>query len=219
MGGRAGCPLGASPVMKNWTAFSWFQPGSPAMLGEVSAQTGMGTIDANSSFLPCSHLPGTNSPFSFIGVWQSPHWPMAFTKYSPCAICCCLGPLLPEAAALWSTTVMARSATAIARIIGVFIHSPWLVCAKFWSGCHRYDILVWRRTSGWCRQLRFLLARRHNLSSFTACCIWMGHRRDTSGTPSVRPLWFTPPMAMLLRQPQKNLGRNGLEGQIGRAHV
>src|ERR1039458_2517200 len=98
MGGRAGCPLGASPVMKNWTAFSRSQPGSPAMLGEVSAHTGIGTIDANSSFLPCSHLPGTNSPFSFIGVWQSPHWPMAFTKYSPCAICCCLAPLLPEAA-------------------------------------------------------------------------------------------------------------------------
>jgi RNA polymerase sigma factor (sigma-70 family) len=34
-----------------------------------------------------------NSPFSSIGVWQSPHCPIAFTRYSPWAICCLLGSL------------------------------------------------------------------------------------------------------------------------------
>jgi hypothetical protein len=42
IGGRAGCPFGASPVMKNWIAFSWSQPCSPAILGDVSAQLGHG---------------------------------------------------------------------------------------------------------------------------------------------------------------------------------
>src|SRR5271156_1066513 len=97
MGGRAGCPLGASPVMKNCTAFSVSHPGRPAMLGEVSAQMGIGMSGANSSFLPCSHLAMTNVPIGVNGVWQSAHWPMAFTRYSPRAICASLL-LVPDAA-------------------------------------------------------------------------------------------------------------------------
>ena len=57
------------------------------MVGEVAAHIGMGTRGANSSFLPFSHWSMTKSPRSFMGVWQSPHCPIAFTRYSPRAIC------------------------------------------------------------------------------------------------------------------------------------
>src|SRR5208337_94944 len=104
IGGRAGCPLGARPVVKNWMAFSWSQPCSPAILGEASAQLGTGTVEANVSLVPCNHFPGTYSPFSFIGVWQSPHCPITFTRYSPWAICCLLAPLPGAARLLYAAT-------------------------------------------------------------------------------------------------------------------
>src|SRR5208337_2130150 len=100
---------------------------SPAILGEASAQLGTGTVEANVSLVPCNHFPGRYSPFSFIGVWQSPHCPITFTRYSPWTICCLLA-LLPDAARpRW--TVTRHSAPATIAIINSFTFFPlsWLV--------------------------------------------------------------------------------------------
>src|SRR5271157_406784 len=105
MGGRGGCPLGARPVISNCTALPWSQPSNPAMLGEASAQLGTGTVEAKVSLVPCSHFPWTNSPFSFIGVWQSGQPATPLTRYSPRAICCLLA-ILPDAS---------RTPSAVAR--------------------------------------------------------------------------------------------------------
>src|SRR5271167_1096067 len=101
--------------MKKWIALSWSQPSRPAMLGEASAQLGTGTVEANVSLVPCNHFPGTYSPFSFIGVWHSPHCPITFTRYSPWAICCLLA-VLAGAATLLRAATMHNAPTTIAII-------------------------------------------------------------------------------------------------------
>src|SRR5581483_3529071 len=83
MGGRAGRPLYAIPVMRNLTAASCSQPGRPAMLTDLSAHTGIGTAGLNGSSVPLSHCSLIGSPFSLWGVWQSWHMPMPSTRYLP----------------------------------------------------------------------------------------------------------------------------------------
>src|SRR5205823_13840858 len=82
IGGRAGSPLYAIPVMKNFTAASCSHPGSPAMLADLSAQ-GIGTVALKGRSVPFSHCSLTGSPFSLCGVWQSRHMPMFSTRYLP----------------------------------------------------------------------------------------------------------------------------------------
>src|SRR5678816_3612685 len=71
--------------MKNFTAASCSQPGSPAMLTDLSAQ-GIGTAALKGSSVPFSHCSLIGSPFSLCGVWQSPHMPMFSTRYLPCSL-------------------------------------------------------------------------------------------------------------------------------------
>src|SRR6266849_7034843 len=71
------------PVIRNLTACSSVHPGRPAMFDDLSAQTGIGAIGLNARTAPCSVLPGTGSPFSLRGVWQSPHMPTPSARYLP----------------------------------------------------------------------------------------------------------------------------------------
>src|SRR5271157_481828 len=116
MGGRGGSPLGARPVTSNCTALPGSQPSNPAMLGEASAQLGTGTVGAKFSLAPCSHFPRTNSPFSFIGVWQSGQPATPLTRYSPRAICCLLA-ILPDASRTPSAVARHNAPATIAIII------------------------------------------------------------------------------------------------------
>src|SRR5690349_21394391 len=68
--------------MKNFTAASCSQPGSPAMLTDLSAH-GIGTVDLKGSSVPFSHCSLIGSPFSLCAVWQSPHMPIFSTRYLP----------------------------------------------------------------------------------------------------------------------------------------
>src|SRR5215467_9709342 len=86
MGGRAGSPLYAIPVIRNLMAASFSQPGSPAMLADLSAHTGTRTAGLKGSTAPFSHCSLIGSPFSLSGVWQSAHIPMFCTRYFPRAI-------------------------------------------------------------------------------------------------------------------------------------
>ena len=83
MGGRPGSSLYAIPVIKNLIACSSVHPGRPAILGVLSAQTGIGTIGLNVSVAPFNNFPGMGSPFSLVGVCQSPHLLTPSTRYFP----------------------------------------------------------------------------------------------------------------------------------------
>src|SRR5882724_10991209 len=64
-------------------AASFSHPGRPAIAGALSTHTGAGAIGLKSKVAPFSHCSLTNSPFSFRGVWQSPHRPTSSTRYLP----------------------------------------------------------------------------------------------------------------------------------------
>src|SRR5260370_39356875 len=105
MGGRPGSSLYAMPVIRNLTACSSVHPGNPAMFGVLSAQTGIGAIGLNVSVAPFSTFPGRGSPFSLMGVWQSPHIATASTRYFPRAIFAdCVGLAEDDSTALSITT-------------------------------------------------------------------------------------------------------------------
>src|SRR6516162_557803 len=126
IGGRGGCPLGASPVISSPTAFLSSQPGRPAMFTDRSAQLGMGTSGPKNNLVPCSPWSITGSPFSFIGVWQSPQLARPFTRYSPRAICFVF---LSDARELWyvaPTPNAAMTANAVTRSFILISSSPFI---------------------------------------------------------------------------------------------
>src|SRR5215467_14750209 len=74
------------PVIKNFTASASSQPGRPAILGDFSAQFGIGATGLKAIGAPFKAFPGIGCPFSSIGVWQSLHKPTPSTIYLPRAI-------------------------------------------------------------------------------------------------------------------------------------
>src|ERR1700746_566241 len=140
MGGRAGRPLYAVPVMKNLIAVSFSHPGRPAIFTDLSAHTGMDTVGLKSRVVPCSHCSFTNSPFSLRGVWQSPHIPMFSTRYLPRATFapgvvwdfCCAASIDPKhkTAALTAKTVFVKGILPFGRMQNRANYSTSISCPE-----------------------------------------------------------------------------------------